>query len=465
MINIKWVSCIALVFCVLFASTGIRAQEITVFDSIGAGIALAPDGSVWFSPGFPTRLMRIVGNTVHEIDIFGYYRFELDTPCQIAFAPKGQMWLEQQAWEVPPPRSRFYSFDQYQGLSEIDINADFWQEESRGGMFFDSENHYYGIYYRYNSRSQSSAWGLTPGVNFYRLWRLSHDDSETVWGAMELSRPVFTFGRSAWIGCYSINIYTGDLYEKGLYRIDLETGDELANYTSEDGISDRYSSPRFFDASGRLWILSHHQIMTFDGNSFDVFEPFAGDELHSDLLAMDANGTIWTSGDQTVSWYNEGQTGTYAVGDGLPTGEILDCLIDFDGYLWLQHEGGMLARISNGGWPPMRLRLSKLETPDSIAVVANLFNTQPVVGVDVYIACQIGDSLLFYPCWTPEPSPIQINLYAGFNQTATIISAPRAHIPPGTYTFYGCMTGRNTGKLIGPLDRKFEVLTVEVGAD
>ena len=55
-----------------------------------------------------------------------------------------------------------------------------------------------------------------------------------------------------------------------------------------------------------------------------------------------------------------------------------------------------------------------------------------------------------------------MNLSPGYNQTATIIDMPRASVPPGTYTVYGCMTGRNTQKLIGPIGRKFEAVVVEV---
>ena len=39
---------------------------------------------------------------------------------------------------------------------------------------------------------------------------------------------------------------------------------------------------------------------------------------------------------------------------------------------------------------------------------------------------------------------------------------PRDSVPPGSYTVYGCMTGRNTQKLIGPIGRKFEAVVVEV---
>ncbi len=101
-------------------------------------------------------------------------------------------------------------------------------------------------------------------------------------------------------------------------------------------------------------------------------------------------------------------------------------------------------------------------TPASISVEAQVINNGPVVGVDVYVALELNGQLLYWPNWQLEPAPVQVNLRPGHNQTATIISAPRSSIPPGAYTFWACMTGRNTGKLIGPLDRKFETLTIEV---
>jgi len=60
------------------------------------------------------------------------------------------------------------------------------------------------------------------------------------------------------------------------------------------------------------------------------------------------------------------------------------------------------------------------------------------------------------------PFPNQVNLRPGHNQTATIIDMPRESVPPGSYTVYGCMTGRNTQKLIGPIGRKFEAVLFEV---
>ncbi|MCD6328469.1 hypothetical protein J7M28_13080, partial [bacterium] len=156
----------------------------------------------------------------------------------------------------------------------------------------------------------------------------------------------------------------------------------------------------------------------------------------------------------------------FTTDDGLLTNYCRWPKIDYDGRVWFfsaNDEGVIgLSCISDGGWPPMRLMLHRMETPEGVAVEAQVINNGPVVGVDVYVAIELNGQLLYWPDWQPEPHANQINLSPGHNQTATIISAPRATIPPGAYKFWGCMTGRNTHKLIGPIDRKFESLTVEV---
>ena len=76
MINIKRVSCVAVVFCALFATTGIRAQQITVFESSGSP-AVAPDGSIWVFPGDPPQLLRFDGDSFERISVQGPNWFDL----------------------------------------------------------------------------------------------------------------------------------------------------------------------------------------------------------------------------------------------------------------------------------------------------------------------------------------------------------------------------------------------------
>jgi hypothetical protein len=228
-----------------------------------------------------------------------------------------------------------------------------------------------------------------------------------------------------------------------------------------------------------LWLTTGPSIATFDGNTFSVFAEGDLENLwyHEPVLAAD--GAVWSVEADYYPYYatsyfgiarfTNGEKRTFTIEDGLrTTGSVHAPVIDYDGNVWLlSFSLGLgdlgLSRIADGGWPPMRLMLNRLETLESISVQAQVINNGPVVGVDVYVALQVNGQLLFWPNWQPEPSPVQVNLRPGHNQTATIISAPRSSIPPGTYTFWGCMTGRNTQKLIGPLDRKFESLTIEVG--
>ncbi|MBN1591716.1 MAG: hypothetical protein JW941_00545 [Candidatus Coatesbacteria bacterium] len=455
------------IFVLALCSAPCLGVEITTIDMHGAwapNIALGPDGAIWLCPGDPPRILRISEGSIEDVQIDGPDTFEYEGPCHVAFAPDGVLWLAQNGSFPPPGMCHFYTFDARDGLSRAPIDADLSQEYCEA-IFFDVDSELYAINYKWISRrDRISVMGspeLMPGMNYYRFWRLSGDSPEAIFSAMDVS-PAVAFGNGcAWLGGYSVNIYTGEVLKGGLFKLNPENGDVLENYTSHDGISDEASSPRFFDEIGRLWLVSGSEVLAFDGSQFEHLAHLGGNNpSFSDLLAMAEDGTVWVCRDQAVYRYHGDQMGAYTGADGLPPGAIHDCTIDFDGNLWLMHDGEVLSRISYGGSPTTRLTLDSLETTDSIAIIANVFNTQQVVGIDVYIACQIEGSLVFYPNWTSEPAPTQLNLYAGFNETATIIEMPREQVPPGSYTFWGCMTGRNTQKLIGPIDRKFESVTV-----
>jgi hypothetical protein len=257
-----------------------------------------------------------------------------------------------------------------------------------------------------------------------------------------------------------------------LFKIDLQTGQPAGVYYRPTG--GRVCAK---DYTGRLW-LSLEGIGVLDGEDFETFAPVIyGPNLQwydwYDYLALTADLTVWALTRRTeihgsydliggITRFKDGEPLLLTSEDGLLNDYSVDPpLIDYDGNVWVVHNEG-LSRISDGGWPPMRLMLNRLETPEGISVEAQVINNGPVVGVDVYVALQMDGQLLFWPNWQPEPSPVHVNLRPGHNQTATIISAPRSSIPPGSYTFFSCMTGRNTQKLIGPLDRKFESLTIEV---
>jgi len=452
MINVKCVSCVGLLVFALLASTGIRAQQVTVFDSPGSP-AVAPDGSIWVFPGDPPRLLRFDGDSFERISVQGPDWFDLSCGGRVHFAPYGQMWLEQLLpgiwdWSI-------YTYSAEKGLTRSDLP--FPRTYYSSFIFFDPTERIY---------CKAAAERRNSGV----IYRVCPDGATVTFTALILSDPLIIGSNEAWVCAWTPYWGKGDeAYRSGLYRIDLQTGEELANIRSDEYLP-YDEKPLAVDDAGRLWFWGAGRLFSFDGSDFQTLDDSMRDDEFCEGLWMTTDGTIWTilrggpfNERIGVRRFRDGSFRTFTSEDGISSNDVGAMIIDYDGNVWLSDRiGAGLTRISDGGWPQMRLALNKLETPEAIAIVASVFNTQPVVGVDVYIACQIGASLLFYPNWMQEPSPIQINLYAGFNQSATIIEMPKASIPPGSYTFWGCMTGRGTQKLIGPLDRKFETLRIEV---
>ncbi len=250
-----------------------------------------------------------------------------------------------------------------------------------------------------------------------------------------------------------------------LRRLDIETGMYRVPYSIS---GDNACTLRARDHQGRFW-MAEPDIAFFDGEDYTIFAEHNITwrlEMY-ESITLAADGTVWSTYRCVehylgVARFRGDERRLFTEADGIYARWCYQAILDYDGNVWVLSWGEGISCISDGGWPPMRLMLREVATGGSIAVEAQVINNGPVVGVDVYIALEQNGQLLYWPNWQPEPSPGQINLRPGHNQTATIISAPRASIPPASYKFWFCMTGRNTQKLIGPIDRKFESLTVEV---
>ena len=431
------------------------AQEIETFvfelPSRGAsGLKVSPEGDIWFCLGEPTRLMRVSVDGVNcLIDTGAPYG-----PVEISISPDGTVWLDY-----------FYYIYSYEcGLYRSEVNY----RRSRGhrpeGRAIDADSRMYLKFYnadQWYDRMNDDIWEVFRGREAVKRFDRYGIESLLVISAREC------WASTAWKGGGG-----------GLTLLDLEAGVQNGYFVGGIDEYDAYGIyPGAKDSNGLLWVNWGPCIGTFDGEDFSAFAEGEWGGLLYDRPVLSADGTVWS-----MKWdwdvplglarFSDSEERVFTPDDGLLADPCSSPVIDYDGRVWVlcnipdlpYYEPDIigLSCISDGGWPPMRLMLHEVATGGTIAVEAQAINNGPVVGVDVYVALEMDGQLLYWPSWQPEPFPVQVNLRPGHNQTATIISAPLASIPPGTYTFHGCMTGRNTQKLIGPLDRKFESLTVEV---
>ena len=406
---------------------------------------IGPEGDVWLTIPMPQRLMRISGDQIECLFDSGIMT---EWAPSLTFSPDGRLWigffeytyssddgLHASEVRIPPPHADATSTFGASGPPMIDA-------DSRMYLLYNSTS--------FGKQSRSSVWEAWPRRDPARLFE-----------AFTLDWPFLVYSGELWA---DVSTYRGDPSQ--LCEIDLDGGVVKAEYDLH------YS----FDAKGSeglYWFAGWNGVYTFDRQDISQYCS-SGDGVQFNWpMGLTADWTIWVAA-FGEDWEPRGvvriqgdERRLFTTGDGLLTNSCWRPKIDYDGRVWLFNENDEgiigLSRISDGGWPPMRLMLRQVKTEGTVAVEAQVINNGPVVGVDVYIAFEQDAQLLYWPSWQPEPCPVQVNLRPGHNQTATIISAPRAHIPPGTYTFWGCMTGRNTQKLIGPLDRKFETLTIEVG--
>ena len=416
-------------------------------------LAVGPEGDIWFSIDQPTRLMHVLNDAIECV-----YNSGTDTgPYEITIAPDGTIWLNYGQKMYSPEAGACET-----GV-ELPESSEYCQFDINSPTLVSSDCRLYIV------ASWDGWFSGNGGDTIYELVRggMPKIRYDSRMARLNLDSVLIVSSSECW--AYASEYFGGGFWE--LWRINLEAGALEAKYGDPVGL------PSAKDSQGFLWLILGPSIVTFDGQSSSVFAEGDEEGLWYQKPVLAADGAVWSveandiCGRATtyfgISRFTDGQKRTFTVADGLLTNWCESPVIDYDGNVWLvSFSFGLgdlgLSRISDGGWPPMRLMLNRLETPDSISVEAQVINNGPVVGVDVYVALQMNGQLLFWPNWQPEPCPVQVNLRPGHNQTATIISAPPSSIPPGSYTFWGCMTGRNTQKLIGPLDRKFESLTIEI---
>ena len=408
-------------------------------DFMDDGREVGPEGDIWLILPMPERLMRISGDQIQCVFDSGIM---VNGGPPLTFSPDGPLWIGNFKYVYSPE----------QGLHEsgLEIPPTYSGPGASTGVWRPMID----MNCRMFLCGGSSSWDYHSSC----VWEVRSGESPLkLFEAQDLQFPFLV---SADEFCaYIPNHWGGQESEIDLDAsvVKGEYGDFRIRMDAED-------------SEGLMWFAGYTGISTFDHGDFSRYcEPGDGVSFQWPLV-LTADWTVWvgtaTAGALRIRGAQGEEQRFFTTEEGLLTNRCRYPKIDYDGRVWFfnaNDEGIIgLSRITDGGWPPMRLMLHRLETPEGIAVEAQVINNGPVVGVDVYVALELNGQLLFWPNWQPERCPVQVNLRPGHNQTAVIISAPGSSIPPGSYTFYGCMTGRNTQKLIGPLDRKFESLTIEI---
>jgi len=410
-----------------------------------SALGVGPNGDIWFAD--QQGLMRL-----HDGSFEMMYEFPVDPGRvpQVTMSPSGVIYLD----------NFQYQFTPVGGLLQTDVaqpSLGTWDIFCARGII-DADERMFCVWgpWNYMNPYCSSNFGT---------WELYHGGAPQYRSRSGYVRGVLAVSaREFWLLTYYYQHTTGGP-RWYLSRIDLEEG--LGQQTwSVVHVATQLNAK---DSQGRIWMSGWLDIVALDGD--ELLTMFAGDPWSHELyegVCLGADGTVWSfcsrfPATSSVVRFSGEDRADFFIDEYVSRLSLLD----YDGRVWLEKwtSRGTLAlvSISDGGWPPMRLMLHEVATEGTIAVEAQVINNGPVVGVDVYVALELNGQLVYWPNWQPGPYPVQVNLRPGHNQTATIIAMPRSGIPPGTYTFWGCMTGRGTQKLIGPLDRKFETLTIEVG--
>ncbi|MBN1593660.1 MAG: hypothetical protein JW941_10505 [Candidatus Coatesbacteria bacterium] len=412
-----------------------------IYSDAAEGMAqVGQSGDPWLILPMPLRLIRL-----SDADFECVYDSAIMTewPMHLTCAPDGRLWigyfeyvyssdigLHPSGIDIP---SYYMAAGSYISIADPMIDAD-------GRLFLRGISSSWGV-------QSTSIWELIPRGNPISVFEIYH-----------LDRPFLVSANEMWA---EAALFRPDPSE--LTEIDLNASEIKGVYAAAPSQIDAK------DAEGVFWSARWSGIYTFDRSQTALYCSPGDETAYKSPLALTANGTIWVAnrapiGKQGIVRIQGDNIQLFTESDGLFTSCCSWPLIDYDGQVWVFSEAseGIVAIncISDGGWPPMRLMLRELATEGTIAVEAQVINNGPVVGVDVYIALELGGQLLYWPNWTSEPHANQVNLRPGHNQTATIIEMSRDQIPPGSYTVWGCMTGRNTQKLIGPIDRKFESVSV-----
>jgi len=149
---------------------------------------------------------------------------------------------------------------------------------------------------------------------------------------------------NAWIG-------TGN----GLVKLDGSNWEVFQYSWSGQGLPGMYVQALAFDPAGNLWIGSYG-LAKFDGTNWTVYQTDNSDipSDYPDVLAIEANGTVWIADTQSGSGLTKFDGTTWTVynetNSDLPTNSIEAIAIDHSGNIWAGTDGYGLVKFDGTNW-------------------------------------------------------------------------------------------------------------------
>jgi streptogramin lyase len=280
--------------------------------NIVKSIAVAPDGTLWFSSGW--------GVSSFDGETWITYN-HIDMPTSsipaVALAPDGALW-----------------FGSYDGISRFDGNTCTTYDTGATPRSIHGPNPEPDWVQVIVVAQNGVVWFDTPGLQDRGVCRFdgatwttyTTDDglaSNSVWA---IAAPP---DGTVWFG-------TGG----GASRFD---GENWITYTAQDGLAYNFASSIAVAPDGALWFGAGNSITRFDGESWTTYKTGDGSEVES--IAVGPDGVLWLYTGRSVSRF-DGQTWvTYTPANsglaGLAWGSPRGLAVDSQGRVWVGTWNGL----------------------------------------------------------------------------------------------------------------------------
>lgn len=131
--------------------------------------------------------------------------------------------------------------------------------------------------------------------------------------------------------------------ETGLFRLKGRAPEKVKGFEQSN------IQALYFDSSGTLWAGTEKGLIRYIGDEMSEYtteDGLADDSVH--YITRSRDKTLWVGTKNGVSRYDGNQFKSITVADGLPNGAVRDIYESKDGSIWFATYGGGIARLRDG---------------------------------------------------------------------------------------------------------------------